>query len=106
MPRIGYTSVFALAGGFLAVTASAFAFGLEDEDYVYLQRQQHVERYQAPILNLSPRERSDLHNMINGPRAAADPAARDQNVKDLLTVFLGHQVWEREHPGQLWDQPK
>ena len=35
--------------GFFVVTVSAFAFGLEDEDYAYL-KVQHIERDAAPCL--------------------------------------------------------
>jgi hypothetical protein len=98
-------AILAVAAGFFAVTVSAFAFGLSDEDYVYL-RTQHFERYDAPILELSPNERSRLHHLINEPRTATDPVARDKNVKDALAEFLGHQLWDKEHPGELWDVPK
>jgi hypothetical protein len=37
--------------GFFAVTVSAFAFGLSDEDYDYLKTQ-HIERDAAPMLDL------------------------------------------------------
>jgi len=95
-----------VAAGFFAVTASALAFGLSDDDYVYLATAQHLERYNAPVLDISPKERSRLHDLINDPRTADDPIARDKNVKDALAVFLDHQLWEKSHPGQLWDEPK
>ena len=66
--------------GFFVVTVSAFAFGLEDEDYAYLKAQ-HIERDAAPMLDLSPKERARVHNLINDPRTANDPTARDRNVK-------------------------
>jgi hypothetical protein len=47
-----------------------------------------------------------VHNLINDPRAANDPTARDRNVKDALALFLEHQLWEKAHPGELWDAPK
>jgi hypothetical protein len=37
------------------------------------------------------------------------PAIRSlgtRNVKDALAIFLEHQVWEKAHPGELWDAPK
>jgi hypothetical protein len=91
--------------GFFAVTVSAFAFGLSDEDYDYLKTQ-HIERSDAPMLDLSPKERSRVHNLINDPRTATDPTARDGNVKGALALFLEHQLWEKAHPGELWDVPK
>ena len=91
--------------GFLAATASALAFGLSDDDYTYLAATQHVERGSAPILDISPKERSSLHALINDPQTANDPLTRDKNVKDALAEFLKHQLWENSHPGQLWDAP-
>lgn len=78
--------------------------GLSDEDYEYLKKTQSLERYDAPILHLSPKEFSRLHNLINDPQP--DAAVRDKNVKDILGLFLEHQLWERAHPGELWDAPK
>ena len=89
---------FALAGLF-AGAPSAFAFGL-DEDYAYLKAQ-NIDRNKPPMLDLSPKERTRVHDLINDPRTADDPAKRDKNVRDELALFLGHQVWEKEHPGQI-----
>lgn len=97
--------VFAAAVGLLlAVTSSAAAWGLSDEDYDYLRMTQSLERYNAPVLDLSPKERSRLHALINDPQS--DAAVRDKNVKDALALFLEHQLWEKAHPGELWDAPK
>jgi hypothetical protein len=101
-----YWALFGVAVGFFAVTVSASAFGLSDDDYVYLATTHRVERYNAPILDISPKERSALHGLINDPRTANDPIARDKTVKDALAGFLGHQLWEKSHPGQLWDAPR
>ena len=90
---------------FLAVTSSAVAWGLSDEDYDYLRKTQKVERYDAPILDLSPKQRSLIHNLITDSQTANDPAARDQSVKDALAVYLSHQLWEKAHLGQYWDAP-
>ena len=94
----------AAVGLLLAVTSSAGAWGLSDEDYDYLRRTQSLERYDAPVLNLGPKERSRLHNLINDPQS--DAAVRDKNVKDTLGLFLERQLWEKAHPGELWDVPK
>ena len=45
-----------VAAGLFAVTVSAFASGLSDDDYIYLATTQHVERYNAPVLDISPKE--------------------------------------------------
>ena len=55
------------------------------------------------FLYLGPKERSRLHNLINDPQPNA---VRDKNVKDILGLFLEHQLWEKAHPGELWDAPK
>jgi hypothetical protein len=94
----------AAIGLLLAVTSSAGAWGLSDEDYDYLRRTQSLERADAPLPNLSPKERSHLHYLINDPQP--DAVVRDKNVKDTLSLFLEHQLWEKAHPGELWDVPK
>jgi hypothetical protein len=93
-----------VVAGLFAGTASALAFGLLDEDYAYLQAL-NINRSKPPMLDLSPKERARVHDLINDPRTADDPAKRDENVRDELALFLRHQVWEMEHPGQLWDAP-
>ena len=100
-----WLAISAAMVGFFVVTVSAFAFGLEDEDYAYLKAQ-HIERDAAPMFDLSPKERVRVHNLINDPRTANDPTARNRNVKDALALFLEHQLWEKAHPGELWDAPK
>ena len=101
----GSSAIFAAIVGFFVLTVSAFAFGLSDEDYDYLKTQ-HIERSDAPILDLSPKERARVHNLINDPRTADDQVVRNKNVKDALALFLEHQLWEKAHPGELWDAPK
>ncbi len=98
-------AIGAAAAAFFSVTASALAFGLSDEDYDYLKRQ-HIERSDAPMHDLSPKEQARVHNLINDPRTANDSTARDKNVKGALDLFLEHQLWEKAHPGELWDTPR
>jgi hypothetical protein len=93
----------AIAGVF-TVTGSAFAEGLSDEDYLYLATVQHVD-HKAAVLDISPMERETLHYLINDPQAATDPVTHDKKVKNALGEFLAHQLWEKSHPGQLWDAP-
>jgi hypothetical protein len=87
---------------FLGVTSSAVAWGLSDEDYDYLRKTHNLERYDAPILDLSPKQRSLIHNLITDSQTSNDPAARDQNVN---AVYLSHQLWEKAHPSEFWDAP-
>ena len=100
-------AISAVMVGFFAftVSASAFGVGLSDEDYEYLKAQ-HIERSDAPVRNLSPKERQRVHNLINDPETGGDQIARNKNVIDALAIFLEHQLWEKAHPGELWDTPK
>ena len=100
--RSSFWLVAGIVGGFLAVAGPASAFGLSDDDYEYLAAVQHIERFNQPVLDIGPLERSRLHDLINDPRTASDPVARDRNVKNALDEFLAHQLWEKSHPGQLW----
>jgi hypothetical protein len=108
IPLIHSLKYWILAGvtaTFFAVTVSALAFGLSDEDYLYLTTQK-VERNDALIRGLSPKEQARLHSLINDPRTINDATMRDRNVNAALAEFLSHQLWEQSHPGQLWDAPK
>jgi hypothetical protein len=98
-------AICAIAVGVILVTGSAYGNGLLDEDSVYLKTAQQLERYDAPILDLSPEERSHLHDLINNPRSIDDLYARYKNVKDALALFLSHQLWEKANQGQMWDAP-
>lgn len=87
------------------ITLAAFAVGLSEDDYEYLKTQNR-QRDEAPVLDLSPKERSRVHDLINDPQSVNDPAARDKRVKDALDIILGHQLWDKAHPGELWDVPR
>jgi hypothetical protein len=93
----------AAVGPPLALTYSASAWDLSDEDYDYLRKMQSLERYDALVLDLSPKERSGLHYLINDQQP---DAVRDKNVKDILGLFLGHQMCEETHSSESWDAPK
>jgi hypothetical protein len=99
------TTFAAAAGLVFAVTPSAVAWGLSDEDYDYLRKTHNLERHDAPVLDLSPKERTRIHDLITDSQTARDPAARDKNVKDALAAFLSHQLWEKAHPGKMWNEP-
>ena len=103
--RPAETTICAIALGFMLVTASAQAYALSHDDYVYLKATQHVEGSDALLALLSPRERAHLHDLITDPKTANDASARDKNVKEVLALFLRHQLWEEAHPGRLWDAP-
>jgi hypothetical protein len=82
--------------------AAAFAFGLSETDYNYLETQK-VERTSVLLHNLSPKEQAWLHALINDEKTKSDPIAHAQNVNDALAQFSANQLWERQNPGQLWD---
>ena len=98
------TTFAAVVGLVFAVTSSAVAWGLSDEDYDYLLKTHKLERYDHPVLDLSPKERSRVHDLITDPQTAHDPVARDENVKDALGVFLSHQLWEKAHSDKMWNE--
>jgi hypothetical protein len=99
-----YAIRIGVVAGLLAVPVPAFAVGLSESDFVYLSTQ-NFERNGPPIHDLSPREQARLHSVINDPRTANDPVAQANDVNQALAEFLGHQLWEQSHPGQLWDAP-
>ena len=86
------------------VAVPAFAVGLNDADYEYLEKQD-VKR-SSPVLNgLSPKEQTRLHRLINDQGTENDPIARAKLVRDALIEFESNQNWEKANPGQLWDSP-
>ena len=76
-----YATICAVTLSFITIIGFAFAYDLSDKDYEYLKAQ-HIERDHAPVLDLSPKERSRLHVLINEPRT--DAAARDENTARAL----------------------
>ena len=98
-------STAAVFAGFFAATVPAFAVGLSESDFVYLTTQ-NIERDAPPIHDLSPREQARLHSIINDPSTANNPVAQAKFVNEALAEFLDHQLWEKSHPGKLWDAPK
>jgi hypothetical protein len=98
-------SISAVAiAGYLLVTP-AFAVGLTEADFNYLTTLD-VQSDGVVIRELSPKEQSRLHVLINDQTTANDPIARAKDVSNALAEFKSHQEWEVEHPGQLWDEPK
>ena len=100
-----YAILLGASAAIFVATVSAFAVGLSETDFAYLTTQ-NIERNSPPLHNLSPKEQARLHSLINDPRTANDPAAQAKLVNEALVEFLDHQLWERLHPGQLWDAPK
>jgi len=94
-----------IVAAFFAVTTSSFAVGLSESDFDYLEKQD-VERTSNLVRDLSPREQARLHAIINDNSTANNPIGQAKNVAEALAAFREHQLWERTHPGQLWDLPK
>jgi len=84
---------------------AAFAFGLTETDYNYLDTQK-VERHSILLKNLSPKEQAWLHALINDDKSRNDPIVHAQKVNDALTQFSANQLWEQQNPGRLWDAPR
>jgi hypothetical protein len=97
-----YAILTGISAGIFLSTVSAFAVGLSQTDFAYLTTQ-NIERNSPPIHDLSPKELARLHSLINDPRTANDPVAQAKYVNEALAEFLDHQLWEKGHPGQLWD---
>jgi len=80
----------------------ASAAGLTDTDYEFLGTL-HVERTDAVLRGLGPREQAHLHALINDQTTADDPPARVRNVSQAMQESGEHQAWEVANPGRLWD---
>ena len=99
-----YSITLAFAA-FFAGTTMSFAVGLSEADYEYLAAHE-FERTSPLLRDLSPKEQATLHGIIGDARTADNPTARAKNVNDALAVHKEHQLWERMHPGELWDSPR
>ena len=100
-----YALLWTAAVGLVAFGMPALAVGLTESDIDYLATQD-VARDSPVVEGLSPREQARLHAIIIDLRTIDDPAARAKGVADAIAEYQGHQLWEREHPGKLWDEPK
>jgi hypothetical protein len=103
MTILKYLNLAGAIAGVVLITP-VFAAGLTEADFDYLITQT-VQKDGRLIQGLSPKEQARLHALINDVVTANDPIARAKDVSRVLADFNSHQVWEREHPGQLWDAP-
>jgi len=94
----------------ISVPISAVASPFQDDgvllsrsDYVYLASQ-HVLANSPILENMSPKELSRLHWIINDEHSKANPILRADAVRDALVEFKEHQLWEKMHPGHLWGE--
>lgn len=81
--------------------APAFAVGLTESDYAYLETQD-VQRNSTLIKSLSPKEQARIHALINDQMTKNDPVTHAQNVNQALAQFGLNQIWELENQGQPW----
>jgi len=84
----------------IAASSAAFAQGLTDDDYTYLQKMLGLTAQSAVIAELTPNEQQALHSAI------ADlthyPESRDRQVKRYLELVYPRECkrWAQAHPGQ------
>ena len=78
---------------------------LSTDDYVFLATQ-GIQRDDTILQKVSPKELRRLHYLINDKRIESNPQSRIQAVMEALTEFEGHQRWETQNPGRLWDEKK
>jgi hypothetical protein len=87
----------------IAEPAQDYGVLLSRSDYAYLASQKVLAN--GPILqNMSPKELSRLHWIINGELSKANPILRADAVRDALVEFEEHRLWEKMHPGHLWGE--
>jgi hypothetical protein len=61
-----------------------------------------IERSDAPILNLSPKEQIRVHNLINDPRTADDRVFGIRTSK-TRAPYISNTMVEKARPGEVWD---
>jgi len=79
----------------------ALANGIGNVDAV-LYTHSHADH----ILGMDDLRPLSYKNAEKIPLYADNPTARAKNVNDALAVHKEHQLWERMHPGELWDSPR
>jgi hypothetical protein len=92
---------FAAAAAAMLIGASlAFADGLTQSDYKYLQTVHGLTAQSAAIAELSPNEQQALHSAIDDLKTY--PEGRDRQVRRYLTLVYPRECkrWAEAHPGQ------
>ena len=84
----------------LFVGDAAFADGLTDDDYKYLQATHGLTPQSAVIAELTANEQQALHSAIDDLKTY--PEGRDRQVKRYLTLVYGRECkrWAQAHSGQ------
>jgi hypothetical protein len=90
--------VVALAA--LLGSGAAFAQGLTDDDYKYLQSTLGLTAQSAAIAELTANEQQALHSAIDDIKLY--PESRDRQVRRYLALVYGRECkrWTEAHPGQ------
>jgi hypothetical protein len=83
----------------LLTPSVAVAAGLTDFDYRYLKAEFGLARESFTLSNVSAEDAAKLHQLINDPKAKADPRRRNLNVADYLfdVEMRTCQAWELAH---------
>jgi cbb3-type cytochrome c oxidase subunit III len=92
---------FFLAAAILLLGSSfAWADGLTDDDYTYLQKLLGLTAQSAAIVELTPNEQNALHSAINDIKLY--PESRDRQVERYLALVYPRECkrWAAAHPGQ------
>ena len=91
---------FAVALATLTLARVAFADGLTQDDYRYLQKLLGLAPQSAVLTELSPNEQQSLHSAIDELKTYPEGQARQ--VKRYLALVYGRECkrWAIGHPGQ------
>jgi hypothetical protein len=93
-----FAGVVAVAALFVA--RAAFADGLTQDDYKYLQTTLGLTQQSAVIAELTPNEQQALHSAIDELKTYPEGQARQ--VRRYLSLVYGRECkrWGETHPGQ------
>ena len=91
---------YAVALATLIACGAAFADGLTQEDYKYLQANHGLTAQSAVIAELTANEQQSLHSAIDDLKTY--PEGRDRQVRRYLALVYGRECkrWAEAHPGQ------
>ena len=88
----------------LGFSTVAFADGLTDDDYKYLDKLLGLSAQNAALTELTPNEQNALHSAIND--LSRYPESRDLQVKRYLALVYPRECkrWRDANPGHAADQ--
>jgi hypothetical protein len=89
-----------VAAATLAFAGAAYADGLTQDDFAYLQKLLGLNPQSAVIAELTPNEQNSLHSAINDLKTY--PESRDRQVKRYLALVYPRECkrWATAHAGQ------